>query len=34
MMGTGPLAGFPVLDVEIDLIDGGIPRRRLLGNRV
>lgn len=22
MMGTGPLAGFPVLDVEIDLIDG------------
>jgi elongation factor G len=23
MMGTGPLAGFPVLDVEIDLFDGG-----------
>ncbi len=23
MMDTGPLAGFPVLDVEIDLIDGG-----------
>ncbi len=23
MMGTGPLAGFPVLDVEIELIDGG-----------
>jgi len=23
MMPTGPLAGFPVLDVEIDLIDGG-----------
>jgi elongation factor G len=23
MMGTGPLAGFPVLDVEVELIDGG-----------
>jgi len=23
MMGTGPLAGFPVLDVEVDLFDGG-----------
>ncbi|ACE84577.1 elongation factor G [Cellvibrio japonicus] len=23
MMGTGPLAGFPVLDVEIELFDGG-----------
>ena len=23
MMDTGPLAGFPVLDVEIELIDGG-----------
>jgi elongation factor G len=23
MMGTGPLAGFPVLDVEIELYDGG-----------
>ncbi len=23
MMATGPLAGFPVLDVEVDLIDGG-----------
>ena len=23
MMGTGPLAGFPVLDVEVELFDGG-----------
>ena len=31
---TGPLAGYPVTGVEVDLYDGSLPRRRLLGDRV
>jgi elongation factor G len=31
VLSSGPLAGFPMLDVKATLIDGAYPRRRLLG---
>ena len=34
VMGSGILAGFPVVDVKATLIDGAYPRRRLVGARL
>ena len=33
-MGSGILAGYPVVDVKVELIDGSLPRRRLERARV
>ena len=33
-MEEGVLAGFPLLDVKVTLMDGGVPRGRLVGHRV
>ena len=33
-MGSGMLAGYPVVDVKVELIDGVVPRRRLERARV
>ena len=33
-MGSGVLAGYPVVDVKVELIDGSLPRRRLDRARV
>ena len=34
VIGAGVLAGFPVVDVKVELIDGAYPRRRLVGARL
>ena len=31
---AGVLAGYPVVDVKVELVDGSLPRRRLLGDGV
>ena len=34
MLGSGVLAGFPVVDLKVTLIDGKLSRRQLVGARV
>ena len=34
VLGSGVLAGFPVVDLKVTLIDGALPRRRLVGARL
>ena len=34
VLGAGLLAGFPVVDLKVTLIDGALPRRRLVGPRL
>ncbi len=34
MLGSGVLAGFPVVDLKVTLIDGALSRRRFLGARL
>ena len=33
-LGSGVLAGFPVVDIKVELIDGSLPRGRLLGDGI
>ena len=34
VLGSGVLAGFPVVDLKVTLIDGALPRRRFVGARL